>query len=468
MKIVIIGATHAGTTAALHLKQCDPQFEIILIERNNYIQFMRYGIAMSLQSGIPLEKMFLHQPSDFTKLGIEILLEHTATDIDFKKKQVTVQSAENEIKQLIYDKLIIATGSQPIVPKYAENFNHLNNVFQVKSYQNGLKLQEYFKQNKNQDKVVAIIGGGYTAIELLQSFAQNNFKVVIVDRNPRVLRKYFDQDICEIVEEIIRPKCTLALNSEVKSLQQIQSKLHLNVFNNKTQEYQLITADACVICIGDKPSTNFLVQAAQRDGLELETILDAIKIDQNSRTSIPDVYACGGCAITRFHGEQIFLPLAQDAVRQGISAAFDIINQTNAKIPQLPTFDSEVTMAVRVYDKVLSQSGLSTAHAQQLFGADNIKSHTVKQLQKLDFMTINESVLVKIVYRNDTKQLVGAQVVGDRNSVEVSQIASIMINRGMDLKQVVQQDFAFNQWFGKPQHVLQQAALEVILQEGFK
>lgn len=99
-----------------------------------------------------------------------------------KQNKIAILSENEEIK---YDKLVIATGSLPIIPRFTNGYN-LNNVFQI------LKDEEYLndiliKLGNMQD--IVVIGGGFVGIEFAQQLKKDGKNVTIVELAENVYGK---------------------------------------------------------------------------------------------------------------------------------------------------------------------------------------------------------------------------------------------------------------------------------------
>lgn len=125
-----------------------------------------------------MDKMFYSSPQALVDLGVDVHMESKVTHIDFDKKEVTYIQNNQEHK-VTYENLILATGSVPIVPPFGQKYTNKDNVFLCKNYDHAMLIQEMIK--KADKKEVAIIGGGYIGVELVESFVANGFKTTLVE-----------------------------------------------------------------------------------------------------------------------------------------------------------------------------------------------------------------------------------------------------------------------------------------------
>ena len=85
--------------------------------------------------------------------------------------------------------------------------------------------------------------------------------------------------------------------------------------------------DAAILCLGFKPNTGFAIESATSQNVTLKNDRGAILVDEESRTSIPNVFAVGdaACSFMNASQHQAYIPLATNAVRQALSAATSIV-----------------------------------------------------------------------------------------------------------------------------------------------
>ncbi|MCZ3393886.1 FAD-dependent oxidoreductase, partial [Enterococcus faecium] len=118
MKIAIVGCTHAGTFSAQQILTEHPDYEVTVYERNNNLSFLSCGIALWVGNHVSdPNKMFYSSPEALTKLGATMNMEHDVLSIDPDNKTLEVKDLKTgEIKTDTYDKLVVTTGSAPIIP----------------------------------------------------------------------------------------------------------------------------------------------------------------------------------------------------------------------------------------------------------------------------------------------------------------------------------------------------------------
>ncbi|CAL6016133.1 NADH_oxidase [Hexamita inflata] len=467
MRVIIIGCTQGGTTVADTILKVTQDVEITIIERNSKISYQPYGITIACQNQqcVPLEKMFNNSISNFKKQCVTVYLEHEAIDIDFNNKFVIIQNLTNETKkQVEYDQLVIATGAMPKIPKYCQGLSHIENVFMLKSYSQGKSLQQYITRNRHKGKKVAILGAGQIGVQMIETFVKNNFYVKLIEGEDRIMKNHYDKKISDIVTSFLQEQeCEVHFGKKVANIQQKEESNEIVITMEDGTE---IYSDAVLLSIGFTANTSFLLKAAKKNNVALENIDGAIVVDQNSQSSINNVYAVGDCACAKFNptNTQQYIPQATNAIRQGVSAAASILHNyaTNQKVSfdLIPSTGSQYSSAAKVFDMVMASTGLNTHQAKEHF--HDVRTSQLTILEKPLFSESNQEVTIRVIYREESKILLGCQIFGQKNNIELIQIASVFITNKMTLPQIAQQDFAFNPWFGKPVHVMQQVILQAL------
>ncbi|GAA0107695.1 MAG: FAD-dependent oxidoreductase [Clostridium sp.] len=443
MKVIVIGCTHAGTSAVVNLKEVYPDSEVVVYEKNDNISFLSCGIALSVGGVVTEpEKLFYNSPENLSCSGIIAKMKHEVLDIDFDNKKIKVKNLVNsEEFEDDYDKLILTLGSWPIVPKL-EGLD-LENILLCKNY-NHAKIIDEKKDSANN---VVIIGAGYIGVELAESFEMLGKKVTLIDAEDRIMSKYLDKEFSDIAEkEFTNRGIKLVLGEKVVKFNGNNGKVQ-KVITDKG-EYE---GDLVVLCIGFAPSTK-LVKG------KLETLKNgAIIIDDYMRTSKEDVFAAGDCCMVRYNPakDSRYIPLATNAVRMGMLIA------RNIKEPTLRYMGTQGTSGIKIYDECIASTGL-TEEVAKLTTNFEVESVILKEKNRPEFMPTFEDVMIKLVYEKDTKRVVGGQIASKVDMTEFMNTLSVVIQNEMSIEELAMTDFFFQPHFNKPWSILNSVALKAL------
>ncbi len=152
-RILIIGGSDAGISAALRAKEVDPQVEVTVVVADQYPNFSICGLPFYLSGEVQDWNTLAHRTAaDIENEGIHLLLEHTATLIDSNKKQVAVLPKNGRSKTLDYDRLVIGTGAVSVEPDI-EGFP-LPGVFTLRWMDDSFAIQRYLTGHNPQSAII--------------------------------------------------------------------------------------------------------------------------------------------------------------------------------------------------------------------------------------------------------------------------------------------------------------------------
>lgn len=425
MKIVIIGGIAAGMSAAAKAARTNPEAQVTVIERENYISFGACGLPYYLGGQFNDSKeMFARTPEQMRAKGIELLLQHQVERVDFANKSVLVTDLQTQTERTLpYDRLMIATGAQPIIPKL-EGID-ADNVYTITR----LRAVQKLKQQLASLQRIVIIGGGFIGLETADQLAAQGKAVRIIEAKDRVMNTTFDSDFSKQLQQAIEAKgVSVKLAEKVTGLQHQGDQ----VTAVKTDQNQY-PADAVIVAIGFKPNTAFL-------GSELKMQNNgAIIIDQYGQTSQPDVFAAGDCVAVphRFLGHA-YLPLATTANKVGRIVGQNIVQPPDQWQKYVGALGSN---SIKVGAREAASTGLTSAQAQQL-GLD-FKTTCIQTMNHSNYYPHQEKIMIKLIYDAKSFVLYGAQLFGKNETVLRSLALTTAIEAKMTTKELGFTDYAY-------------------------
>ena len=439
-KIVVVGANHAGTCAINTITGFNEGDEVVVFDQNSNISFLGCGMALWIGGQISKpDGLFYSNKEKLESQGAKVNMNSKVERIDFDKKFVCATLENGQKVEESYDKLILATGSLPIVPQIPGR--DLENVQLVKLFQNA---EEVIKKLENPYiKTIAVVGAGYIGVELAEAFERHNKKVIVVDIANTSLSSYYDPEFSALMDKNLSDHgIKLAFGETVK---EIKGNGKVEAIVTDKNEYQ---CDMVILAIGFRPNTEL-----GKDYLETMSN-GAYIVDETQQTSKKDVYAIGDCATVLFNstGEKSYIALATNAVRSGIIAAY------NACGKKLETIGVQGSNAISIYDLKLVSTGLSEQKAKQL-GMD-VLSTSFEDLQKATFIeTTNPKVNIKIVYDAKTRVILGAQMASTYDMSMGIHMFSLAIQEKVTIDKLKLLDIFFLPHFNQPYNYITMAAL---------
>ena len=396
MNILIIGGVAAGAKAAAKSRRELPDAEINLYTDDTHISYSACGLPYYIEGNFEDYRLLLvRSPEEFEEKNIHIHLKHRVAKIIPESKQILVQNLDTQKAFLTeYDKLIIATGARPIVPKI-KNVN-LPDVFTLRRIEDGIAIKEKALKSKH----ATIVGAGYIGMELLEAFVRQNLHVTVCEYSPQIMN-FFDEDMSKLIEEQLKSISKGRFDLYTSELVTEFSGDTTGVNGVRTGSGREFQTDMVVLCAGVTPN----VEIAQEAGIELG-ITGAISVNERMETSIKDIYACGDCVESNLvvSNSKIWVPLGSTANKQGRTAA---INACGGVDKFSGVLGSAVT---RCLNLTMSMTGLTERKAA-LLGYKPI-SVTVTKNDKVGYMPDVNNITLKLVADYESGQILGAQAVG--------------------------------------------------------
>lgn len=442
MKVVVIGCTHAGTAAINNMAKLYKDAKITVYERNDNISFLSCGIALYI-GGVVKDPngLFYSSPEKLKELGVETKMRHEVLDVNLDSKTVNVKDLEGGTQFTdSFDKLIITTGSWPIVPNI-EGITQ-DNILLSKNYEHSNTIIEKAKNCEN----IVVVGAGYIGVELVEAFAEQGKHVTLIDTEDRILSKYFDEEFTNKAEETLKNHgISLALGETVTKFEGDNNKVSKVITDKSSYNAELV-----ILCIGFRPSTNLF--KGKLDMLPNGAII----VDQYMQTSHKDVFAAGDSCAVIYNptGKHQYIPLATNAVRMGTLVAKNLVKPTTRYI------GTQATSGIKIYDLNCAATGLTENLAKSM--DLDVKAVTVKDNYRPEFMPTYEEVLLKVVYDSNSRVVLGAQIQSKADLTQSINTLSVVIQNKMTIDELAFVDFFFQPHYNKPWNILNMAGLAAV------
>lgn len=439
-KIVVVGVNHAGTAAVNTILDNYKDVKVTAFDENNNISFLGCGMALWIGQQIEgPDGLFYSSKEALEKKGATIHMETCVTSLDFQNKQIIALDCNHHPIIESYDKLILATGSLPVIPSIPGI--DLENVQLVKLYQNAIEVIQKL-EDSNINKVV-VIGAGYIGVELAEAFQRRQKDVTLIDVADTCLSSYYDQEFTDRMDQVLKESgIHLALGQKVTALEG-SNKVERVITDKGTYP-----ADMVILAIGFRPNTKLA-----NNELSLFTN-GAFLVNKHQQTSQPDVYAIGDCATVYDNAleKSNYIALATNAVRSGIIAAHNCCGTP------LSSIGVQGSNGISIMGYHMLSTGLTEKKAKSL-GID-VLTTSYEDYQKATFMKKNnEKVLLKIVYRKDNRTIIGAQMASRYDISLGIHLFSLAIQEKTTIDQLKLLDTFFLPHFNQPYNYITMAAL---------
>ena len=392
-KLLIIGGSDAGISAALRAKEVDAQAEVSVIVADSFPNYSICGLPFYLSGEVPDWHTLAHRTADDIRAaGIHLLLNQTAQRIDPNAHQVTVIPTNGQSQNIAYDRLLLATGATSIRPTIRGL--DLAGVFHLHWMDDSFAVQKYL--NANTPRSVVIIGGGYIGMEMADALTLRGIAVTLIEHSPSVL-KTVESSLGDILKAELQQHGVKVVNG-VAIEELLQEGTQIRV---KGSHGFSTTTDMVLVAVGVRPVTDLAASAGVETGIQ-----GAIRVTRSMETNVPDIYAAGDCVETwhRLLRHSTYLPLGTTAHKQGRVAGETMLGGQREFAGTLGT------QVVKVFEKVAARTGLKDAEAVAA-GFDPLTVESTFWDHKVYYPGAHE-VRIRVTGDRNTGRLLGAQMVG--------------------------------------------------------
>jgi NAD(P)H-nitrite reductase large subunit len=280
-KYVIVGASAAGIGAVEAIRAVDPVGTITIISDEACAYYSRPMISDLVSGKADTKKMQCKTDDFLAENNVEILLNKKATALNTTEKNITLDGGE----KMSYEKLLLATGGKPFVPKM--DGQEKDGVFTFTTMAEAQRLAD--KIDTIHAKSAVVIGAGLIGISVTEALVKRGVKVTVVELQEKILSLLLDPQASDIVEAVIRKAGVHFATGQ--SVQKIIGRAENDaaVGGVILTKGDTVTCDLVVVAIGVIPRTEIVA------GTPVKTNR-GIVVDNTMQTSVSDVYASGDVA----------------------------------------------------------------------------------------------------------------------------------------------------------------------------
>jgi NADPH-dependent 2,4-dienoyl-CoA reductase/sulfur reductase-like enzyme len=357
-------------------------------------------------------------PAPFVAAGGEVIVD-PVTEINLEDKTLDTRSKE----RFTFDKLVFATGSTPIVPKFIKGYDLKNVEYIKKSY----SYIEALKVKAEAAKNIVIIGAGFIGVEVAEQLAKHKEKNIhLVEMQQHCLCAAFSDKITTMADELIQKQgVNLHCSKKVSELMGENGAVKKVKLEDGTE----IAADMVILSIGYRPNTD-LAQAA---GLEVNCN-NAIVVDNYMRCPHKDVYAVGDCSqsVGFITGRVDNIMLASTATAEARILGYNLfaINMIRSFSGTLSVFSTQIG------NTVLASAGAIEKSATEA-GIRYIKGEFEDSDRHPDKFSDTHKQYVSLTVSPDTGLIIGGEVYGGKSVGELINVIGLAIQKGVTVYELV-------------------------------
>jgi len=303
MKYVVIGASAAGVNGVENLRRLDEKAEIVMISKDKDI-YSRCIIHHYISGERTKEGISFVDKDFFEKNNINWIKGASVVSLDEVDKKVILDNGQ----EVSYDKLLIASGSRPFIPR-VENLKNRENVIGLKTLEDCDKIIELAKSAKN----IAILGAGLIGVDAVTGLLHSkdvNAKLSLIEGQDRLLPIQLDKEASATYErELEKSGVSLHLGDLLSKVNLTGEKITSLTLESGTQ----IEADLVIVATGVRSNIEFL------EGTSIETNRFGLVFNEKGETNVEDIYGAGDVSGVA--------PIWSVAVKEAIIATDNMVGQ---------------------------------------------------------------------------------------------------------------------------------------------
>jgi NADPH-dependent 2,4-dienoyl-CoA reductase/sulfur reductase-like enzyme len=449
-KIIAIGGSDAGISAALRARELDPTSEVTVVVADAYPNFSICGIPYYVSGEVTHWSNLAHRTAaDLAATGMTVHTDTRATAIDPDGHRLIVTGPDGAARDLDYDVIVIGTGAVSVRPPItgldhlgpADGVHLLHSMGDTFAVMNTLTTKD--------PKTAIIIGAGYIGLEMAEGLTARGITVTQIEALPEVLPTVEPELGALVHDELVRNRVDVRTNTLVTAVDRTDTGA-LAVTTSSDGQTDYLTADLVLVVVGVRPDTDLAAAAGAQLGIK-----NTIAVDEQMRTNLPDVFAAGDAVHT--HHRQLgitWLPLGTTAHKQGRVAGENALGGTARYTGSLGT------QVVKIFDLVAARTGLKATEALAAARGWVPVSTTSTPDDHKAYYPGATPISIRITGDQNTGALLGAQLIGHRTA-EISKRVdtyATALHHGMRVDAVSELDLSYTPPLGSPWDAVQVAA----------
>ena len=274
-RYLIVGNSAGGIGAAETIRESDKSGSVTVVSDEPYPSYSRPLIAKYLARERTLEGMLFRPLQFYAQSNITPLLGKRVRSLGLEEHIAELESGE----RIPWEKLLIATGGMPIIPKVRGI--EKKGVFNFFTLDDAKAIDEFL----DNDSKAIVIGGGLIGVSAAEALIKRGAEVTVVEMKERILNTILDDEASSRVEAALRKAGVRVITGhtvgEVMGNEQVTGVILDNG--------EKIPCGLVIVAIGVLPR----IKLVHGSGIKVNR---GILVDRSMVTNHPDVYACGDAA----------------------------------------------------------------------------------------------------------------------------------------------------------------------------
>jgi NADPH-dependent 2,4-dienoyl-CoA reductase/sulfur reductase-like enzyme len=434
-RVIVVGGDAAGMSAASQVRRANPALDVVVLERGAYASYGACGIPYYVGGEIDgAQSLLALTPEDIARRGIDLRTGHEVLAVRPGGRTVEVRTADGARRSERYDYLVLATGSLPRTPDWADT--QLGNVFSIRGLEDGIALSQYV--TTKQPRSAVVVGAGFIGFEMAEALLKRGLQVTLVGRSQALLSGFDAEFLAPALRALERGGLALVRGEPVKALHSSAGRVAALELAERS-----LPADLLVLATGVAPAASLAREAGIATG-EYGGIL----VDDRMKTGTPGVYAAGDCVeVTHVvTGGRVAAPLALTANRTGRVAGDNLAAESLGRQSQQRFRGTAATSITKIADFAVAQTGVTARQAEDAGFTAAVFERSSSS--RAAYYPGGTPLQTRIVVDRRTSRLLGAQMLGQEGVAgRIDVFATALFNR-MTVQQIYDLDLAYAPPFG--------------------
>ena len=428
-RILIVGGVAAGMSAASRAQRLNPDADITVFDRGDYVSYGACGLPYVLGGDVPRfdeegwDALVARTPGQMRARGIGVRLRHEVTGLDTGAGTLTVLDREaGRTVTEPYDRLLLATGVSALRPDWAQT--ELGGVHVLRDIPDGQAIEASLQGARR----AVVVGGGYIGIELTEALRARGLSVVMLEKAPEIAGRGLDPDYQRRVrEELERHGVDVRCGTAVEGLTGKDGRV-----TGVHTGAGLVRADLVIVAVGIRPN----VELAKAAGVRLGKT-GAVAVNVRQETNVAGIYSAGDNteSVHRVTRRKVHIPLGLTANRMGRIAGVNMAGG-DATFPGIVG-----TSIFKFFGLGAARTGLTQTEADAL--GLKAKSVDVKSTDHAGYYKDAQPIHVRLTGEVGTGRLLGAQIVGCRESIKRVDVVAALLGQRADVQALFDADLAY-------------------------
>jgi 3-phenylpropionate/trans-cinnamate dioxygenase ferredoxin reductase subunit len=304
---VIVGASLAGATAAVTLRELDADASVTLIGAEREPPYERPPLSKAyLRGEAPFDKSLVRPAAFYADHRIETMFGMRAARIDPSERFVELEDR----RRVRYDTLLIATGGRN--RRLSTPGSELDGIYSLRTVRDADRIKAEMIPGRR----AVVVGMGFIGSEVAASLRQKELDVVVIDPAKTPLFRVLGEAVGQRIADLHRAHgVRMIFEDTVAAFEGTQ-----RVARVITRGGRRLECDFVVAGIGIEP----VVDVLDGTGIHVD---NGVVVDQYCQTSLPGIYAAGDVA-NHYHpvfDRRIRVEHWHNAVKQGAAAARNML-----------------------------------------------------------------------------------------------------------------------------------------------